>query len=126
MDPIRPGLEGGGGGSYEGPGGRAAALEVSVVPVPVLVIPVGKVSVPLAVGDPAEGRVVVEAGVEDLVHDLLRLLGADVPHRQDGAQGAASDARLSREEDAVREEEPQTCGGGGGGRVPGDAPSNQS
>lgn len=66
-------------------------------------------SVPLAVGDPAEGRVVVEAGVEDLVHDLLRLLRADVPHRQDGAERAAPDARLSEEEDAVRGEDPHTC-----------------
>lgn len=72
----------------------------------------GKVSVPLAVGDPTEGRVIVEAGVEDLVHDLLRLLRADVPHRQDGAQRAASDARLSGEEDSVRGADPQTYRGG--------------
>lgn len=62
------------------PGIRDTALEVGVVPIPVLVISVGKVSVPLAVGDSTEGRVIVEAGVEDLVHDLLRLLPADVPH----------------------------------------------
>lgn len=59
---------------------RDTALEVGVVPIPVLVISVGKVSVSLAVGDSTEGRVIVEAGVEDLVHDLLRLLRADVPH----------------------------------------------
>lgn len=55
-------------------------LEVGVVAIPVLVISVGEASVPLAVGDSTKGRVVVEAGVEDLVHDLLRLLLADVPH----------------------------------------------
>lgn len=82
-------------------------------------------SVPLAVGDSTEGRVVVEAGVEDLVHDLLRLLRADVPHRQDGAERPASDARLSEEGEDVREGDPGT------NRrrprtVPDDAPSNRS
>lgn len=69
-------------------------LEVAVVPVPVLVVPVGKLGVPLAVGDASKRRVVVEAGVEDFVHDLLRLLPADVPHSEDGAERAAPDARL--------------------------------
>lgn len=40
---------------------------------------------------------VVEARVEDFVHYFLRLLSANVPHSQDGAKGAASDARLSKE-----------------------------
>lgn len=69
-------------------------LEVAVVPVPVLVVPVGELGIPLAVGDASERRMVVEAGVEDLVHDLLRLLPADVPHGEDGAERAAPDARL--------------------------------
>lgn len=55
-------------------------LEVGIVPVPVLVLSVGELGIPLAVRDPTERRVIVKAGVEDLVHYLLRLLSADVPH----------------------------------------------
>lgn len=69
-------------------------LKVGVVSISVLVISVGKPSILLAVRDPSERRVVVEARVEDLVHYFLRLLPADVPHGQDGAEGATPDARL--------------------------------
>lgn len=55
-------------------------LEVGVVPIPVLVLSVGKLGIPLAVRDSTERCVIIKAGVEDLVHDLLRLLSADVPH----------------------------------------------
>lgn len=72
-------------------------LKVCIVSVPVHVISVGKLGVLLAVRDPSERRVVVEARLEDLVHDFLRLVSADFPHGQDGAQRAASDALLRRE-----------------------------
>lgn len=55
-------------------------LEVGIVPIPVLVLSVGKLGIPLAVRDPTKRCVIIEAGVEDLVHYLLRLLSADVPH----------------------------------------------
>ncbi len=71
-------------------------LKVCVISISVLVISVGKPSVPLAVRDPSERCVVVETRVEDFVHDFLRLLPANVPHSQDGAKGASSDALLSK------------------------------
>lgn len=77
---------------------QSPPLEVGIVPTPVLVLPVGKLGVPLAVRDSAERCVVIKAGVKDLVHYLLRLLSADVPHCQDGADRSASDARLSGED----------------------------
>lgn len=55
-------------------------LKVGVVSISVLVISVGKLSILLAVWDPPKRRVVLEARVEHLVHDLLRLLSANVPH----------------------------------------------
>lgn len=69
-------------------------LKVCVISISVRVISVGELGVLLAVRDSSERRVVVEARVEHLVHDLLRLLSADFPHGQDGAQGSASDALL--------------------------------
>lgn len=78
-------------------------LNVSVISIPVLVISEGELGILVVVRDPAEWRVVVETRVEDLVHYFLRLLSADAPHGQDGAEGAASDALLS--------------GGGGGGET---------
>lgn len=70
-------------------------LNVSVISIPVLVISAGKIGVLLVMRDPPERRVVVETRVEDLIHYFLRVLTADVPHGQDGAEGAASDALLS-------------------------------
>ena len=72
-------------------------LEVGVVSISVLIISVGKFSVLVVVWNPTEGGVVIVAGVEDLVYHLLCLLLAHLPHRQDGAQGAASDTLLDKE-----------------------------
>lgn len=69
-------------------------LKVGVVSISVLVISVGKLSILLAVWDPPKWCVVLEARVEHLVHNLLCLFSTDVPHSQDGAQGAPSDASL--------------------------------
>lgn len=74
---------------------NVTTLNVSVISIPVLVISAGKLGVLLAVWDSPERRVVVETRVEDLIHYFRRLLSADVPHGQDGAEGAASDALLS-------------------------------
>lgn len=49
-------------------------LKVHVVPIPVHVFPVGELGVLIAVWDPSERGVIVEARVEDLVDNLLRLL----------------------------------------------------
>lgn len=76
---------------------HVTTLEVCIISISVLIISVGKPSILLAVRDSSKRRVVVEARVEDLVHYFLRVLSADVPHSQDGAKGAASDARLSKE-----------------------------
>lgn len=73
-------------------------LEIGIVPIPVLVFFVGKLGISLAVRDSTERCVIIKAGVEDLVHYLLRLLSADVPHCQDGAERTAPDACLSRED----------------------------
>jgi len=54
------------------------------------------------VRDPPKGRVVVETRVEDLVNDFLRLLSADFPHGQNGAQGTASDTLLTEGNGQVR------------------------
>lgn len=69
-------------------------LKVCIISISVLVISVGKPSIPLAVRDSSKRRVVVETRVEDFVHNFLRLLSADVPNSQDGAKGAASDTFL--------------------------------
>lgn len=55
-------------------------LEAGIVPIPVLVLFVGKLGIPLAVRDSTERRVIIKASVEDLIHYFLRLLSADVPH----------------------------------------------
>lgn len=59
---------------------KKKGLKVGVVSISILVISVGKLSILLAVRDPSKRSVVLEARVEHLVHDLLRLLSADVPH----------------------------------------------
>ena len=65
-----------------------------MVSVSALVVPGGELGVLVGVGDAAERGGVVEAAVEHLVHDLARLLVADLPDGEDGAQGAAPDALL--------------------------------
>lgn len=69
-------------------------LKVCIISISVLIISVGKPSVRLAVRDSSERCVVVKTRVEDLIHYFLRLVAANVPHSQDGAKGAASDALL--------------------------------
>lgn len=69
-------------------------LKVCIVSISVLEISVCELSVLSVVWDPSKGGVVIVAGVEDFVHYLLRLLSAHLPHCQDGAQGASSDALL--------------------------------
>lgn len=76
-------------------------LQVVVIPIPVHVIPVGELCVLLAVRDPSERRVIVEARVEDLVHDFPRRLSADFSHREDGTQGTVPDALLSEKNQEV-------------------------
>ena len=72
------------------------ALDVSVVSVSALVVPGGELGILLGVGNAVEGGGVIEAAVEHLVHDLPRLLVADLPDGEDGAQGAVADALLRR------------------------------
>lgn len=62
-----------------------------------LIISVGKPGILRAVRDSSKRRVVVETRVKDFIHDLLRLLSADVSHGQDGAEGTASDTLLSKQ-----------------------------
>lgn len=77
--------------------GNVMTLKVCIISISVLIISVGKPSVRLAVRDSSERCVVVKTRVEDLIHYFLRLVAANVPHSQDGAKGAASDALLSEE-----------------------------
>lgn len=73
-----------------------------MVPVPVGEFSVGKRGVLPAVRDPSERRVVLEARVEDLAHDVPRLLSADFSHREDGTQGMVPDTLLWEENQEVR------------------------
>lgn len=84
-------------------GRKKKGLKVGIVSISVLIISEGKLSILLAVRDPPKRRVVLEARVEHLIHDLLRCLSADIPHSQDGAEGTPPDTRLSvRQWDWVR------------------------
>lgn len=77
-------------------GASAGRLNVSIVSVSAVVMIGSELGVLVGVGKAVERRVVVVAAVEDLVHDLHRLLLADLPHGEDGAQGAVADALLGR------------------------------
>lgn len=77
-------------------GENISILEVCIVPISVLIISVGKLSILLAVWDSSKRRVVFEARVKDLVHYFLRLHSANVPHSQDGTKSTASYTYLSK------------------------------
>lgn len=52
--------------------------------------------------DAAEGGVVIEAGVEYLVHHFLCLLSAHLPNSKDGAQGTSPNTFLIGSSEWVR------------------------
>lgn len=72
-------------------------LKVCIITLPVVIISVGELGVLFTVWDSSEGRMVVEAGLEDLVHYFLCVLLTYFSHRQNGQKSTGSDALLSRE-----------------------------